>query len=76
VCNALIQTEVGISTAAAAAMTMMKSYKSRKLHLYKKKLLPLYCVFLELPADSLGHGSVPLALHCKNGANPPSYESL
>jgi hypothetical protein len=71
VCNALEQTEVDIS---AAVIAMMKSYKSRKSHLYKKKLLPLCCVFLGLPADPLGHGSVPLASHCKSGADPPRYD--
>jgi hypothetical protein len=78
-CGALQQTQVGCFTAAAAMMTMtmtmmmmMKSYKRRKLHLYKKKLLPLCCVFFGLPADSLGHGSVPLPLVCKSGVYPPA----
>jgi hypothetical protein len=62
-CNFLQQTEVGIFTAAVTVV--MKSYKKRKLHLYKKTLLPLHCMFFGLPAGSLAHGSVPLASTAK-----------
>jgi hypothetical protein len=66
-CNVFQQTEV--DTVSAAAAVLMKSYKKRKSRLYKKALLPLYCVFFGLPADSLGHGSVPLPSHCNSDAN-------